>query len=222
MDWRIAGDYLMACTCTREIHWPMDGSMSDANGACSSCSVFRIETGDYWGENLAGLMFAVFNFFPPKISTGDWQMGIVLEESVTDQQAAAVEAVMRGREGGSMAAVAGLIGDYIGTDQGSIGWLEGDRPYVAVEGRGRFTFFPTRREGQPIPAPNAMWAFAEHYEIGRAQGHLSAFGHAFQADYGEYGKFSFNANNTGMEREFRPSRLGGLFGGTRPPGNPFG
>lgn len=217
MDWRIAGDYLMGCTCTRDVHWPIDGSLSDANGACRSVSAFRIAEGNYWEADLAGMSFAVFNFFPPKISSGDWQMGIVIVERASNQQVAGIEAIMRGTEGGPMSAVASLIGEYIGTDHGSIGWLEGERPYVAIEGRGHFTFFRTMVDGKPAPAPSAMWTFAEGYEIGRSEGRLSAFGRSFQTAYGEYGRFSFHSENTGMEREFRPSRLGGLFGRENPP-----
>lgn len=212
MDWRVSGEYLMACTCTRDVHWPIDGSLSDSNGACTSVTAFRIREGHYWDSDLSGMKYAVFNFFPARISTGDWQMGVVLEEDAGYGQTMGIEAIARGTEGGPMSALAGLIGEYIGTDRGAIGWLEGERPYLAIEGRGHFTFFPTLVDGVPVQAANSMWVFAEQYRIGRAEGRLTAFGRTLSAAYGESGTFSFTSENTGMEREFRPSRLGGIFG----------
>lgn len=220
MDWRVAGEYFMGCTCSRQIHWPIDGSLSDANGACNSVSVFRFTEGQFGRADLTGVKFAVFNFFPPRISSGDWQMGIVIHDDASDAQSACVESIMRGQEGGPLSSLAELIGDYIGTDRGSIGLLEGLGRMAAIEGRGHFAFFPSLKAGQPIPAPSAMWTFAEHYEIGRSDGTLTAFGIQWSADYGEYGQFSFSSKNTGMEREFRPGRLGGIYGHANPFGTP--
>lgn len=220
MTWRCAGEYFMGCTCSRDIHWPIDGSLSDANGACRSVSVFRLGSGEFGRYDLSGLKFAVFNFFPPKISSGDWQMGVVVDDHASDGQVACVESIMRGQEGGPMSSLAELIGDYIGTDRASIGLLEGLGKMAAIEGRGHFAFFPTLQDGRPVPAPSAMWTFAEHYEIGRSDGTLSGFGVTWSAEYGEYGQFSFNSEMTGMEREFRPGRLGGIYGHANPFGTP--
>lgn len=212
MDWKAAGEYFMGCTCSGRVHWPIDGSMNDQNGACDSVSIFRFNEGFYDAIDLAGVRFAVFNFFPPKISSGNWRMGLVIDSGATDEQAAAVEPIMRGVEGGPMASVGMMIGDYMGNDRSSIGYLEGDRLFGVVEGRGNFTFRATMENGEPVLAPNAMFVFAEDYRIGRSEGKATAFGRAFTLNYGEYGRFSFNSNNTGMEREFRPSRIAGVYG----------
>jgi hypothetical protein len=212
MGWRIEGEYFMGCTCTAQVHWPIDGSMNDRNGACDSVSVFRITTGTYADEDLTGLKFAVLNFFPARLSTGTWHMGMVVDPDANDAQTTALEYIMRGIEGGPMSAVARMIGDYMGSDQGSIGYLEGERLFGAVEGRGSFTFTPTLEDGKPILAPSAMYVFAEHYKVGRSAGRVTAFGRSFTTDYGEYGTFSFSDANTGMEREFRPSRITGVYG----------
>ena len=122
------------------------------------------------------------------------------------------EIVASGRLGRPMSAVASMVGDYIGTDQASIGYLEGAHLFAAIEGRGSFTFSPTIVDGEPLPAPSAMWVFAEGYKVGRSEGRVTAFGRHINMDYGEYGRFSFNNEYTGMEREFRPSRIAGVYG----------
>jgi hypothetical protein len=216
MKWRVSGEYVMACTCTGDVHWPIDGSLRDGTGACESVAVFRLDSGDYHGEALDGLTFAIFNFFPTKLSSGSWEMGIVVDQSAGDVRTAGIEAIVRGVEGGPFGAVGFLVGDYLGTDLAGVRYLEGGSPYGDIEGRGRFVFQPTLdSEGQPVLAPNGMFAFAEGYKIGRAQGKVRAFGRAFAVDYGEFGRFSFNDETTGVEREFRPSRITAVYGDAR-------
>ena len=212
MEWKVAGEYFMGCTCTSQVHWPIDGSMRDGNGACESVSVFRINEGFYWDLDMAGAKFAVVNVFPQKLSTGAWHMGMIVDDRCSMGQIAGVEGMMRGTEGGPMSAVASMVGDYIGTDQASIGYLEGAHLFAAIEGRGSFTFSPTIVDGEPLPAPSAMWVFAEDYQVGRSNGRITAFGRNIAMNYGEYGRFSFNNEYTGMEREFRPSRIAGVYG----------
>lgn len=212
MDWKITGEYFMGCTCTSQVHWPIDGSMRDSNGACESISVFRISEGFYWESDLSGVKFAVLNVFPAKLSTSSWVMGIIVDEEASPVQEAAIEAMMRGVEGGPMTSLRGMIGEYMGTDRGGIGYLDGESLFGAIEGRGSFTYKPSLVDGKPVPAPSAMWTFADEYKVGRSQGRITAFGRNFALDYGEYGRFSFNNEHTGMEREFRPSRITGVYG----------
>jgi len=213
MKWQISGEYTMGCTCKRDVHWPIDGSLRDRNGACDSVAVFLLSSGVYHGSDLAGVTFAAFNYFPKKISSGNWQMGIVMDRKAGDAQVAAVEAIVRGVEGGPFGATGHMVGDFMGTDLAGVEYSSGERPYGNVEGRGHFVFRPTLDSaGEPVQAPNAMFVFAEGYKIGRAQGNIRAFGKTFSVDYGEFGKFSFNDEITGIEREFRPSRITAVYG----------
>lgn len=213
MRWQISGEYIMGCTCKADVHWPIDGSLRDGTGACDSIAVFSIDGGDYRGANLRGITFALFNYFPPKISTGAWQMGVVVDYDAEDSQVAAIETIVRGVEGGPFGAAGYMVGDYIGTDLAWVVYSNGERPYGQIEGRGHFVFRPTLDgAGEPVPASNAMFAFSEDYKIGRAEGNLRSFGKAFSVDYGEFGTFSFNDETTGVEREFRPSRITAVYG----------
>jgi len=206
----------MGCTCKRDVHWPIDGSLRDGTGACKSAAVFRLEDGDYHGEALDSLTFAIFNFFPQKISSGDWQVGVVVDRSASDLQTAGIEAIVRGVEGGPFGAVGFMVGDYMGTDLASVRYLERGSLCGDIEGRGNFVFQATLdNAGQPVLAPNGMFAFAEGYKIGRAQGNVRAFGRACAVDYGEFGTFSFNDETTGVERGFRPSRITAVYGDAR-------
>ena len=209
----MSGEYVMGCTCKGDVHWPIDGSLRDGTGACASVAVFRIEQGTYHGADLGDATFAIFNYFPPKISTGPWQMGVVVDRGAEDAQIAAIETVVRGVEGGPFGAAGFMVGDYMGTDLAWVRYDSGERPYGEIEGRGHFVFRPTLdRAGEPVLAPNAMFAFSEGYKIGRAQGSLRSFGKGFSVDYGEFGTFSFNDEITGVEREFRPNRITAVYG----------
>jgi len=175
--------------------------MSDSNGACSGVAAFWIQEGFHSDADLAGIAFAVYNFFPPRMSSGEWHTGLVVDTVAVDEQALAIEQIISGREGGPFAAVAGLVGEFLGREHAEIRFAGGNTPSVGIDGRDTFRFEPTLDgSGMPVLAPNATYPFARDYVIGRTTGEHYAFGETWPAAYGEYAKFKFSDETLGVEK----------------------
>lgn len=201
MAWRISGSYVTCCSCTRETHWPIDGSLSDAAGECSSVAVFDVENGSFDDTDLSGVQFAIYNFFPPKLSTGYWNVGLVVDRDASDDQATAIERIVNGTSGGPFAATAFMVGEYFGMDRADIDYLAEGTPSANVDGRSAF-----KLEVSDASAPNAMFPFASEFRVGRTIGKNKAFGFTWEAGYGESGRFSFSNETMAVEAGWRTGR----------------
>jgi len=153
--------------------------------------VFGIKEGNLDATDLGGVNFALFNHFPANLTAGNWKVGIVIDESASDEQADAVSKIMSGDEGGPFADFAPLIADFVGVERAKVSLSNGSG---SVAGKAEFTFEPfTGADGQPTTVRNAMFGFAPQYEIGKGSGNSDAFGLSFTASYGEHADFEFSS-----------------------------
>jgi hypothetical protein len=193
MGWRIAGTYVATCSCNLVCPCPVDGPPTSSDGQCHGVGVFHVEEGNVDDTDLSGVDVALVNLFPSNLTSGNWKLGIVVDESASDEQADALERVIRGDEGGPFADFAALTDEWLGMERGSVGFSNGDRPTGSLAGVD-FTF-------EPLPGPegsdaqttvrNAAFGFAEEFRIGKSLGHFNVFGIEFDAIYGETADYEF-------------------------------
>ena len=189
MAYRIAGTYVASCDCSLVCPCPHDGPPTGGGGECHGLLVFAIREGSLDGTDLSGVNFALWNRFPSNLSAGDWTVGIVVDESASDDQAQATERIVSGQEGGPFGEFAPLIGDYQGMERGSV-TVSGNT--VSVAGRGEATFEPfTGPDGSESTVSNAMFGFAPTFKIGKASGRIRA-DQEVDVKYGEGAEFEFS------------------------------
>jgi hypothetical protein len=160
-------------------------------------AVFRIDSGNLDDTDLGGVAFALFNHFPSNLTSGNWKVGIVIDEGASDDQAKAIERIMSGEEGGPFGEFAPLIADFAGIERGAVSLKNGNG---SVAGKADFSFEPlTGPDGEPTMVHDAMFGFATDYTIGHSKGSSNAFGLSFTSDggYGEHAKFEFSTEHTG-------------------------
>jgi hypothetical protein len=155
--------------------------------------VFHVAEGNLDDTDLSGVNLGLVNLFPSNLTAGNWKLGIVVDESASDEQANALEQIISGKEGGPFADFAGLTDEWLGMERGSVTFSDGDRPSASI-GDSNWTFEPL--EGPPgsgtqTTVKNAAFGFAEEYRVGRAPGHMSALGIEFEAIYGETADYEF-------------------------------
>jgi hypothetical protein len=132
------------------------------------------------------------------LSAGDWTVGLVIDEGASDEQAQALERIVKGDEGGPFGEFAGLISTVAGIERGRVTFSDGDRPSGSVDGKSEFSFEPfTGADGSPTKVANAMFGFAPEYTIGRGSGRSDAFGLTFDPSYGETAEFEFSTEMAG-------------------------
>ena len=199
MTYTISGRYLAGCSCAMICGCPVDAPPRDTEGGtqCRGVAVFHVADGSMDDVDLSGVDFAFYNLFPSNLTSGDWKVGLVVDDGASDQQAAAVERILSGQDGGPLAELAQFVGEFLGTERGRVSLADGDKPALSVEGRSELAFEPGRgMDGTPTTVKNAMFGFTPEYQIGTTSGRSSAFGLSFEPGYGETGDFLFSSEGT--------------------------
>lgn len=134
--WQLTGDYFETCSCTYLCPClPTNLAGQPTKGYCYFAFVFHIDRGSYGNEALDGLNFAVVGQSPGVMVNGNWSVGLILDERATQEQQQAITAVASGQAGGPMAALAPLIGKFLGAQAKPIHYQKnGMRRSVSIPG----------------------------------------------------------------------------------------
>ncbi len=120
MAWQIAGTYFETCSC--EVVCPCTASL--ALGAdydrCKVTLVFNVRDGDVEGTDVSGLTVAAVADTPRVMSEGNWRLGVFIDASASDEQAAKLGAVFGGQLGGPMEALGPLVSENLGVERAPI------------------------------------------------------------------------------------------------------
>jgi hypothetical protein len=80
----------------------------------------QIERGKFGSVSLDGISFIVLGLTPEEMGKGNWLVGLVIDDRATTEQRDAITAIASGSAGGPMAALAGLVGKFIGVESSPI------------------------------------------------------------------------------------------------------
>jgi hypothetical protein len=193
MAWRIAGTYVASCSCNVMCPCPVDGPPTGPNGECNGVGVFHIADGNLDDTDLSGVNLCLVNHFPSNLTAGNWKLGVVVDDGASDDQASAIERIIKGEVGGPFEQFAALTDEWLGMDRASVTFSDGEKPSASV-GDSSWTF-----EGLPGPegsdtettVRNAAFGFAPEFRSGKAPGKMSALGVEFDAIYGESADYEF-------------------------------
>jgi hypothetical protein len=195
MAWRISGTYVANCNCQLICPCPVDAPPTSPDGECRGTIVMQVADGNLDDTDLSGVTFALVNNWPSNLSAGNWKLGVVIDEGASDEQAEAIEGIIKGEEGGPFADFAALTSEWLGAERASVTFSDGDTPSGTI-GDNSYTF-------EPLPGPegsdaqttvrNAFFGFAPEYRIGRAPSRVSVFGMEFDAVYAEAADFEFSS-----------------------------
>jgi len=193
MAWRMSGTYVASCSCNLICPCPTDGPPTSPDGQCRGVAVFQIADGNLDDTEISGVNVALVNLFPANLTAGNWKLGIVVDESASDEQAAAIETIVKGDVGGPFEDFAALTDEWLGMERGSVGFSNGDRPTGSIKGTD-FTFEPLAGpEGSDTQTTvkNAAFGFAPEFRVGRTSGHMDVHSIEFDAIYGETADYEF-------------------------------
>jgi hypothetical protein len=172
---------------------PVDGPPTSPDGQCHGIGVFQIADGSLDDTDLSGINLGLVNLFPANLTAGNWKLGIVVDENASDEQANALERIVKGEEGGVFEQFAALTDEWLGMERGPVTFSDGDTPSGSI-GDSSVTFEPLAGpEGSDTQTTvrNAAFGFAPEFRVGRAPGKVSALGMEFDAIYGETADYEF-------------------------------
>ncbi len=100
-EWAIQGEELANCNCN--FGCPCQFSVLPTHGNCEAVVAYDIQSGHYGDTDLAGLRAAGVYYWPGPIHEGNGQMQLIIDESASADQRAALEAIMKGEDTDEMA-----------------------------------------------------------------------------------------------------------------------
>jgi hypothetical protein len=193
MAYTIKGTYAAVCDCNLLCPCPVDGPPTGEGGQCYGVLVFDVREGNLDDTDVSGVAFALYNHFPSNLSSGNWKVGVVVDDGASDEQAQAIDRIVSGEEGGPFGEFGPLIGENEGMKRGAVRLSGGDSPSGSVAGVGDFDVdFVRGPDGSPTTVSNAMFGFAPSFKVGKGSGRFSVFGSTHEARYAEGAEFEFS------------------------------
>lgn len=192
MAYRIAGTYVLHCSCHLVCPCTIDGPPTSPDGQCDASSVFHVESGNLDGTDLSNVDFALYFHVPSNLTAGNWTVGVIVDEGASDEQAEAIARIISGQEGGPFADFAPMIGEVQPLRRAGVTFSDGDAPSGAVEGGAEIQFEPARGpDGTPTTVSNAPLAFAPTVGIGNGSGRGESIRGSYEPVYGESSAFEY-------------------------------
>jgi hypothetical protein len=120
MAWKIAGSYFETCSC--DVVCPCTASLAfgATRDRCRVVLVFNVHSGNVEGTDVGGLTVAAVADTPKVMSDGNWRLGVFIDASASDEQAAKLGGVFSGALGGPMEALGPLVGENLGVQRAPI------------------------------------------------------------------------------------------------------
>jgi len=194
MAWRLDGTYFESCSCDEVCPCTWSAFTAEATlDRCRALLAYHVESGDINGVDVGGLSFALFLDTPPVMSTGNWRVGVYLDEAASDAQAEQLGAVLSGQLGGPPAMLGPFIGEMLGVEKTRIAFRDDGRTHHVAIGDavdlGVEDFVAI--EGQdPVQLTNVLHPSNTTLTVAPARAaRLSTFG----IDWGREGQSGFSA-----------------------------
>jgi hypothetical protein len=119
--WSVAGQYYETCSCDFVCPCVLTQlTAKPSKGSCTFAMSFKIERGAFGATSLDGLGFIVVGFTPAEMGKGNWSAGVIVDERASAEQRDAIVAVASGAAGGPMAALSGMITNFVGVESAPI------------------------------------------------------------------------------------------------------
>lgn len=196
MAWKLEGTYFENCNCEWVCPCTVSSLVAPATQErCQVVLVYHVAEGEVEGADVADLTVAVVADTPRQMTDGNWNLGLIIDASASQEQADRLAAVFSGQKGGPMAALAPLVGKVLGVERAPMEFSDnglrhsvrvGDQLNIEVEdfvppGIGGTT--PSRLTGVFHPSSSTL-------TIARpVTSQISAFGMEFHND----GRSAFSA-----------------------------
>jgi hypothetical protein len=178
MPWNVAGRYMETCNCDFLCPCPLTGLKESTHGTCTFAMAFEVERGRYDDVGLDGLKFIVVGHTPGNMIEGKWKVGLIVDQRANERQQQALASIVSGQQGGPMAALAPLIGEFLGVEPRPIRFEhQGKRWSVSAGSLDQELDEVMNLAGQPMHLDNAGHPVNNRLGLGNpTKSHVHAFG----------------------------------------------
>ncbi len=118
MAWTLEGTYFENCNCEWVCPCTVTSLVAPATQErCQVVLVYHIGQGEIEGTDVSGLTVAVVADTPAQMTDGNWNLGLIIDDQASSEQADRLGAVFSGQSGGPMAGLAPLVGKVLGVER---------------------------------------------------------------------------------------------------------
>lgn len=199
MAWRLKGTYIGTCSCSLICPCAMDGPPTGPGGVCRGAAVWHVDEGEMDGTDLSGLSYALLYYLPSNFGAGNVKMGVLIDETASQEQEQALVTILSGQAGGPFADMAALISEVQGPERAGITFSDGSAPRASIAGRGELAFEPlVGPDGStPTTIRNALFGFAPEFTVGKGSGTATGFGgESYEQVYAETAEYEYTSETT--------------------------
>lgn len=148
MAYTLEGRLLEVCNC--EVLCPCWIGEDPDNGTCEASVAYHFDKGEIDGVDVSGLTLSFATFIPGNVLDGNWRVCLFVDENATEEQEEALLSVYKGEQGGPVADVVKLVGEFVDVKRAPI-------TFEVHEGRGEYTIGQTVfAEMEPYRGPGGQ------------------------------------------------------------------
>ncbi len=99
MAWKLKGRYVASCSCSMVCPCATASAPPDNPDGTTNCwtfAVFNVREGAMDGVDLSGIRFGLEVNFPDLVTSGNWKIGVVVDEGTSDEQVKALSEILSG------------------------------------------------------------------------------------------------------------------------------
>lgn len=130
--WQISGRYFETCSCDYVCPCITTQMTKATNADCYFAMAYHIDRGQFGSVSLDDLTFVLIGYTPETMDKGNWKVGVIADDRATPEQRQALTAITSGQAGGPAAALAPLIGTFLGVEARPIQFAGSDRTWSIV------------------------------------------------------------------------------------------
>jgi len=191
--WQVSGQYYETCSCDYVCPClPQGLGARPSKGSCTFAMAFSVEKGKYGNVALDGLGFIVLGFTPEEMGKGNWSVGLIADEKASAEQRDAITAIASGAAGGPMAALAGMITNFVGVESAPIRferdgvkWSVNASTFVSMSATPAMGIDPNAKE--PLQLANTGHPAASTFTLAHAvESQVNAFGLSWTDTSGQH------------------------------------
>jgi hypothetical protein len=116
--YRLEGSLLEVCNCN--VLCPCWIGEDPDNGTCDSVVAYHFDSGDIAGVDVSGMTIATVVNIPGNILEGNMRQLIYIDDRASEEQEEAIVSAFRGKLGGPLADLAGLVGEVVAIERAPI------------------------------------------------------------------------------------------------------
>lgn len=111
-SWEVSGTYMEACNC--EEACPCVFMSPPTEGECTGLVAWHIDDGNHAGRELGELNVALAIYSPGRMSEGNWEVALYIDERADEQQRESLKGIFSGELGGHPEELGEMIGEVKG------------------------------------------------------------------------------------------------------------